>query len=113
MNKEMDNTVLCYIQNHEELELYAKPGLCRVWSGKAREILYSYMETNHEEGIVEAREVEIEPGLSHTFLKLIVNSETYLLDGTGVGNFPHYFGEESKAPSHLKNSQLDWIEIYG
>jgi hypothetical protein len=64
----------------------------------------------------EAREVHIEPGLSHTFVRLEIQLgdevERFLMDGTGVFDEPPYSGAEISAPIHLRNSTSDPINMY-
>lgn len=99
-----------YLSQHEQLKHVRKKGLCRVWSGNARDVVKQFSSENELTWKVEVREVDIEPCLSHTFLRLIADGKAYLLDGTGVGIYPEYYGLESEAPKHLRNSHRDWID---
>jgi len=100
-----------YLAEHEQLGKLKKRGWCRVWSGSARTAINEFVESNElTSWQVEVREVDIEPCLSHTFIRLIANGEMYLLDGTGVSNYSEYYGLESDAPPHLQNSHRDWLD---
>lgn len=97
------------IKLHPNLDGLNKKGLCRVWTREAIGIIKELKSINHWEIEIEAREVEIEPGLDHTFLRIIVQGfPAFILDGTGAGFYDPYFGPETEA-SHLQNSKIDWI----
>ena len=88
------------------LEKRVKPGLCRIWTNRVLDLI----DQLNEEGVVaEAREVQLEPGLYHTFVRINFGQESYLWDGVGAGGYEPYFGPEDQAPEHLRNSNLDWI----
>ncbi|MEM3112567.1 MAG: hypothetical protein QXY90_05960 [Candidatus Anstonellales archaeon] len=88
------------------LERRTRPGNCRLWTDKVLDLV----EQLKEQGLTaEAREVKIEPGLYHTFVRLNYGEESYLWDGIGAGGYKPYFGPEDQAPDHLRNSNLDMI----
>lgn len=100
-----------YLNEHERLRHCSRRGMCRTWSGAAREIIKEFATKNElHSWEIEVREVDIDICLSHTFLRLIAEGKIYLLDGTGVLNHTEYFGLESEAPEHLNNSHRDWID---
>lgn len=111
INKVVNQLKLDFLCAH-----YARPGHCRKWSMAALQAIEDIKDKLEVEYTIEAREVDIERGLSHTFVKLVFrirNSEyTYLLDGTGVAGFKPYFGRERDAPAHLQNSRSDQINLY-
>jgi hypothetical protein len=91
-----------------------RKGLCRSWTSVARDVL---REEFVRRGIIadvifEASEVEIEPYLSHTFLRVGYKGVIWLFDGTGVGRFEPYIGPEEDAPEHLLNHHPDMINQY-
>ena len=84
-------------------------GYCRVWIQKALLILDKTLP--HLE--IEVREVEIEPTVFHSFLRLSPNQDSvYLADGTGCGKHKPYFGLEAEAPPHLQKGKRDMINSY-
>ena len=88
------------------LEKRTKPGNCRAWAGR----VLNLVDQLNEQGLsAEAREVELEPYLFHTFVRLNFGQESYLWDGVGAGGYEPYFGPEDQAPEHLRYSNLDWI----
>lgn len=94
----------------ERLKGVARLGLCRVWSDKA---MVRIEEMTNGMVMIEAREVEMEIGLAHTFIRAVCNGEEpFLYDGTGVSSYPPYFGPESQAPEHLLGSRPDMINNY-
>lgn len=94
----------------DKLKRVTHLGLCRVWTDKAMRRVEEI--TNGTVG-VEAREVEVEIGLAHTFIRAVCDGEEpFLYDGIGVGSHPPYFGPENQAPKHLLNSHPDMINEY-
>lgn len=83
-------------------------GLCRLWSEEVLRIV-DFLQCKGYQISGEAREVELDPGLYHTFLRINTINEVYLWDGAGSGKHRPYFGLESEAPEHLKDSSLDMI----
>lgn len=82
----------------------AKPGLCRRWTGNGLAVIKGL----HLIGVsAQAREVDYEHSLQHTFIGADVSGEAYLFDGTGVGDEDPYFGPAKDAPNHLQNSRPD------
>src|SRR3972149_1691814 len=77
-----------------------KVGLCRISAGAVLD-LFDNLENRPEDLTVEAREVDLEHGLSHTFLKLEFAGETYYWDGVGTTKSEPYLGTEQEAPPHL------------
>jgi len=106
MERNLQALIVDRIENDEHIKEVTKIGLCRVWSKVAKD----YITSNYPEIIVEAREVDLEPYLQHTFLRLIIkNEEPFLIDGIGSVKFPPFSGFESEAPEHLRNSRMDII----
>lgn len=88
------------------LEKGTKVGNCRVWTDRVLDLV----DQLNEQGLIaEAREVQLEPGFYHTFVRLSFGEESFLWDGIGAGGYGSYFGPEDQAPDHLRNSDLDWI----
>jgi hypothetical protein len=88
-------------------------GWCRRWSRCAYLVLKEWAALLDVQLEIEAREVDVELYLSHTFLRLVLPGEQpYLLDGTGIGSYEPYFGYEAEAPEHLKNSTWDPLNHY-
>ena len=90
------------------LKQRSKLGSCRIWTGRVLDLAEG-LDTDEQGLTAEAREVQIEPGLRHTFVKITFGEKSYLWDGVGVGRHGPYFGLEDQAPEHLKNSHLDMI----
>lgn len=89
------------------------PGDCRPWTGRAIRQIREYAKETGQQIKTEAREVEIGPDFTHTFVRATPeNGELFLLDGTGVGEHKPYFGPENEAPDHLRNSSPDMINHY-
>lgn len=86
----------------------SEKGFCRDWVRKALVVL----DTNLGNPLTEVREVQVEPTVYHSFIKLIYNEDSYFLDGTGFGKHKPYFGLEADAPLHLQNSKRDMINSY-
>lgn len=99
-----------YLETDRVLVRSQKKGYCRIWSGRARESIQQFAREHEHNWTVQVREVDVEPCLSHTFIRLIADGKAYLLDGTGVWNYPEYYGLESEAPEHLRNSHQDWLD---
>ena len=96
----------------DKLEKQNKLGNCRVWCSVAFGELKAQLAQSEAE--VDFREVKLEPGLNHTFLRISSKStgETYLLDGVGTARHRPFFGEESDAPKHLKDHKRDMLNSY-
>jgi hypothetical protein len=106
-----ENEIFAEVSSKVQLDpvakLYSKPGLCRVWSSIARDIIAD-IPHNDASIVIQVLETELMPGFTHSFLKIIVNeTDEYLADGTGVEGFPPFFGHIQEAPAHLRNSHLD------
>jgi len=104
------NKVIQNFSKDPVLEKRNKPGLCRVWTDRVLDLVEG-MEEDKQELSAEAREVQVEPGLFHTFIILRMGNKSYLWDGIGTGKHVPYFGPEEQAPEHLKNSRSDIINI--
>jgi hypothetical protein len=100
------------LKTHRKLADVQQKGCCRIWSGRARDIIQQFTAEHNYDWQVEVREVQIKSCLFHTFLRLILNDESYVLDGTGVSSYAEYYGPESEAPAHLLDSNRDWIDYY-
>jgi len=99
-----------FLQGNRALESSAKPGMGRLWTKMATDLVARELSVG---GIIrlEARETQIEPDLAHTFLKVSDAVHlAYLCDGAGLIKRPPYFGPEEDAPEHLRNSRPDWQE---
>ena len=95
------------IQSNPAIMRYARPGWCRMWSALAKDLITvaSLPDCN---ATIQALETDVLPGFSHTFLKVTINNtESYIMDGTGVEDHPPFFGPVQETPDHLKNSRVD------
>lgn len=99
------------VQQDPRVQKNTKRGLCRQWTKFARKAAGETAIAMEGAPDIrsEAREVDISPSLSHTFLRLTINGRPFLMDGTGVEHYPPYFGPEETAPEHLQNSWSDMI----
>lgn len=98
------------LQIDDKLRGVAGLGLCRIWTNRAMDRIKELISGTVE---IEAREVEVGIGLTHTFIRAMCDGEEpFLYDGTGVGSHQPYFGPESQAPKHLLNSHPDMINEY-
>lgn len=92
------------------------PGLCRIWTDAVMDVIEREAQTLTATILVEARETEVEPCYSHTFVQLSisVNSDhqDYILDGVGASSKAPYIGIFEDAPMHLKRSFPDPINLY-
>ena len=112
---EMDNQYQSLLDESSADSILKKmsvPGLCRKWSGRFAVIIKDLAKEQNLDLEVECREVDVTYGLSHTFVRIRINGEkSYLCDGVGVGGHEPYFGSENEAPSHLRDSRIDYIEL--
>ena len=100
------------LENNELTRSKARIGLCRVWTRDAIEVAKKFRFDHSLIFSLEAREVDPEPGFSHTFLRVLAEGlENYVFDGTGTGSHSPFFGKEADAP-HLQDSHLDLIHYY-
>lgn len=98
------------VLNNSGIMKLMRLGFCREWSLATLKFIRKFAEDSAYQLQIEAREVNISPLLSHTFIRLIAGEERpYLMDGTGVEKHPPYFGYEDEAPEHLRNHKLDMI----
>jgi hypothetical protein len=86
-------------------------GWCRIWTKEAISVVKKYREETGLQFKIEAREVEIEPFLFHTYLRLLTTTEAYVCDGTGTASYKPFFGLETEA-AHLLPSTVDPIQYY-
>lgn len=91
--------VLC---SSPEVNQWTKIEFCRLWTIFALDLIRQI----EPELKVEAVEVDIDPLLQHTFVK-IDGVRPFLCDGTGTLRHKPYFGFEDEAPEHLRNSRPD------
>lgn len=110
------DTLLLTINSSPTIPSVTRIGLCRMW---VREAILAIGRTVFDQCIAvvcEAREVELEPGVSHTFLYVwVTDSEStyrFILDGVGTASHPPYFGLADDAPAHLLGNHIDMIERY-
>lgn len=97
------------IDNLKNLQEINRIGQCRIWS----KAIMGMVKLNYPGAIVEAREVNLEPGLQHTFLRIIIDDQRpFIMDGVGTAKFPPFFGFEDEAPTHLQNSKSDIINNF-
>ncbi len=90
----------------------AKPGLCRKWTTRAIAVATRFREQSGLDFVIQAREVTIDYGLYHTFLRVLAAGvEPYVYDGVGVLKHGPFKGAESAAP-HLSNSTPDLIHAF-
>jgi hypothetical protein len=93
----------------KDVQSHTKLGFCREWT----KAVILFVRKKFPTIKAEAREVDISPGLQHTFARLIEEGEEPIIcDGVGTVNHPPYFGLESEAPAHLQNSKSDMINKY-
>lgn len=98
------------LQADDKLKGVARLGLCRVWTDMAMKRVEEMSNRTVE---IEAREVQVGIGLTHTFIRAMCSGEEpFLYDGTGIGSHPPYFGPEIQAPKHLLGSHPDMINKY-
>ena len=110
---EVYSQIALKLQEEQYVLKQAKIGLCRLWSIDAVSCITDFCESNGVEVTLQVVEVEIESGLSHSFIKLSVEGKgPYLCDGTGAGKHGPYFGYEEESPEHLQNSHLDMLNSY-
>ena len=107
MAKSIEKVIGCFSKDFV-LKQRNKLGLCRIWTGRVLDLVKG-LDINELELTAEAREVQVEPGLHHTFVRITLGEKSYLWDGIGTGKYGPYFGLEDQAPEHLKNSHLDMI----
>lgn len=114
MNIEDENLsiVIAEVEKNESIRKTCKIGLCRVWSSRVMDLLHSVAEYYGINLTVEAKEVDIESNLSHTFLEILYRGNVYYWDGIGIGNHGAYFGLAEEAPSYLLHSRTDMINFY-
>ncbi len=105
-NKGIFDQIADFIYNNPLAREFARPGCCRMWSGQSLQLLRNSngMLGEYE---AEAREVTLPDGISHTFLRISIDGENYIMDGTGVNKRSPYFGSEGEAPTYLLNSIPD------
>ena len=99
-----------YLSKDPILEKRNKLGLCRMWTDRALNLVEG-LRVEEQELVAEAREVQVEQGLFHTFVRIKVGEKSYLWDGVGTSKHDPYFGPEDQAPEYLKNSNLDMISV--
>jgi len=103
------HSILKDINGIKNIQEVSRIGLCRVWSKAIMEMVKS----SFPQVSVEAREVDLEPNLQHTFLRVTIgNQKPFLIDGVGSAKFSPFFGYEDEAPEHLQNSRADVINIF-
>lgn len=103
MNQEAEKITNALITDRRTTS-QAKPGLCRRWTNNALNVIRGLQLRGVS---AQAREIDYETSLQHTFIGAEVSGEAYFFDGTGVGNEPPYFGPAEDAPKHLQNSRRD------
>lgn len=98
------------VMSDRKLNKINKKSMCRIWVGETINLLLQNKALIHDCKI-EIREVQMEIGLFHTFIKIIIKNEPYVLDGTGAGKHKPYFGLESNA-THLQDSHFDILHFH-
>ena len=90
-----------------DVQKYTQRGYCRAWAANAKRVVMQ--EVVLLGGIsVEAREVDIDPWTTHSFLKITINNNAYLMDGSGIDQERSgFYGLEEEAPQYLKDSRPD------
>ncbi|MFZ5366325.1 MAG: hypothetical protein ACOZBZ_03435 [Patescibacteria group bacterium] len=102
-----------YLSQNKSVSEACRKGFCRVWTSITINEIERLISEQNLPIKCEAREAEISPGLTHTFIRIIIRDEKNLLyDGVGVENYPPYFGSEETAPPHLRNSKPDMLNFY-
>lgn len=90
-----------------DVQKYTQRGYCRAWSANAIRVIME-SELFPECVQVEAREIDLDPWTSHTFLRATINGRKYAMDGIGIGEESQpYFGLEEDGPEYLKGSRPD------
>lgn len=91
-----------------EVKKYTERGYCRAWSANAKRVIMG-SDLFPDAIQVEAREIDLDPWTSHSFLRVtIYDRAVYLMDGIGVGEEAKpYFGPEEDSPEYLKGSRPD------
>jgi hypothetical protein len=112
-NKNMERidyiSIVDAVKSDKNIAEITKVGLCRLWAKNTIKLI-SQSFPNVE---IEAREVDLEASLQHTFLRIVIPGEKpYVYDGVGTSKYPPFLGYEDDAPSHLKNSHPDMINSY-
>jgi hypothetical protein len=109
MERSTYHSILEDINGLRNLQEINKIGQCRVCSKAIMEMV----KLNFPQVLVEAREVNLEPDLQHTFLRITIdNKKPFLIDEVGSAKYPPYAGYESEAPEQLQNSRADIINNY-
>ncbi len=112
-SRELISLLPQHLAQIEKVKAVTRLGMCREWTSCAMTEIENLATNLGLKVLCEAREVTISPGLSHTFIKVLVEDERPILcDGVGVGKYPSFIGYEDEAPEHLKNSKSDMINIY-
>lgn len=102
-------SIVDVIKGDKDIDQVTKIGLCRIWTKK----VINLIKRNFPDIQIEAREIDLEPGLQHTFLRVEKpGQKAYFLDGVGTTKYPPFIGFEDEAPKHLKNSHSDMINSY-
>jgi len=101
--------VINFLEQDRLLKERNKIGWCRLWTEGVLDLVEQY--DGIEEIQAEAREVHLEVGLNHTFVRLECGGEFFLWDGVGTARHEPYFGLEKRAPEYLQNSHEDMIGI--
>jgi hypothetical protein len=113
MERNIYTQILAFLDDAPSIQKYRKRGLCHQWVGEALTILSKSDLTDKAPIELSAREVYMGFSMSHTFLRLLAEGQLpFLIDGTGVEDFPPYAGYESDAPEHLQNSRPDILNYY-
>lgn len=111
MNRQEFSQLETILKTEQRVVAVAVIGLCRVWTREAIRVVKEFREQTGLKFKIEAREVEIESFLLHTYLRLLTESDTYVCDGVGTVAYKPFFGLESDA-FHLLPSTLDQIQRY-
>jgi len=88
-----------------------KPGLCRPWSDAVMDVIEKEARKIPNGIAAEARQVQLEPFLWHTFVLLTIDGVQYV-DSIGTEGYPPYRGLLAEAPEYLQQSAVDPINIY-
>ncbi len=102
--------ILSAVQIDESALAHSQVGWCRKWTREAVIPMRRFCDENGIDAIIHAMEVDIEPGVQHTFIKMTIpGCRPFLFDGVGTASHDPYFGYEDEAPEHLQNSRFDMI----
>lgn len=113
MERSVYSEVIEMLASQESLVALERTGMCRFWAGEAMKLIRAFAKEKNVSISIEAREILVNPLLSHTFLRLVADGELpFLIDKVGVEKLHPFTGYEQAAPKHLQNSKKDMLNYY-